>query len=253
MAAKIIAIANQKGGVTKTTTSTAISLWLKTKFRVLHIDTDPQCNSSDTYQAQIEGAATLYDLLTAGVEVSEAIQHTPVGDIIPSDPLLKTADTFLNSAGREYGLKKALEPIMDQYDYIIIDTPPALGVLLLNALTVADTVIVPVTADRYSLQGLSQLYDTIKAVKEYTNPNLTVAGLLLARFNGRTNLGKECADGMPEIADMMNTIIFKTAIRECNACKEAQSLRMSLYEHAPTCNAAQDYIALVDELLERGI
>jgi len=214
---------------------------------------DPQCNASDTYQAEIEGVATLYDLLCNNEPVQSTIQHKPTGDIIPSDPLLSQAENLFNKLGKEYILKKAVSPIADSYDYIIIDTPPTLGVLLLNALTFATEVIVPITADRYSLQGLSQLQETISAAKEYTNPQLKVAGLLLAKFNKRTNLSKDIAEEMPVIAAQMDTIIFKSTIRESTAAKEAQAIRKSLFKHAPNCTTAQDYLAFIDELIERGI
>lgn len=251
--AKVITIANQKGGVAKTTTATALASGLKIKgYNVLLIDTDPQCNASDTYQAEIEDIATLYDLLFNKEPVQNTIQHKSMGDIIPSDPLLSKAENMLNNTGREYVLKKAASLILDQYDYIIIDTPPTLGILLINALTFANEVIVPVTADRYSLQGLSQLYETIGAAKEYTNPNLKVIGLLLAKYNGRTNLSKEVAEGMPIIAKQMNTVIFDTAIRESTAAKEAQAMRKGLYEHSPNCTTAQDYLLFTEELIKRG-
>lgn len=252
----VIAVANQKGGVSKTTTATALASGLKLKgYRVLLIDVDPQCNASDTYQAQIEGAATLYDLLINKEAVAETIQHTAAGDIISSDPLLSQAENLLNKTGKEYSLKKAVLPIMDEYDYIIIDTPPTLGVLLLNALTFANYLIVPITADRYSLQGLSQLQETVGAAKEYTNPSLKVAGLLLSKYNGRTNLSRDVLDGMPLIAENMNTVIFNTKIRESTAAKEAQAMRKSLYDHAPGSTTALDYLSFIDELipmLERG-
>lgn len=252
--AKVIAIANQKGGATKTTTAIALATGLQLRNKkTLLIDTDPQCNASDTYQAQIEGVATLYDLLSQGEPVNNTIQHTDIGDIIPCDPLLSEAEKILSKTGKEHILKKAVTPIRNKYDYIIIDTPPALGVLLLNALTFADTVIVPITAERYSLQGLSQFMETVNAAKEYTNPNLTISGLLLTRYNGRTNLSKEVAEGMPQIADQLDTIVFDTQIRESVATKEAQALRKSLYFHAASSTTAKDYLAFVDELIKRGI
>lgn len=249
----VIAITNQKGGVAKTTTATALASGLKLKgYSVLIIDADPQCNTSDTYQAHIEGTATLYDLLYATDPINEVIQHTPTGDIIPSDPQLAQAENLLNRTGKEFILKKALQPILTQYDYIIIDTPPTLGVLLLNALTAADTLIVPITADRYSLQGLSQLQDTIAAAQEYTNPTLSVLGLLLCKFNARTNLSRDVLDAMPVIAGQLRTAIFKTRIRESTAAREAQATRINLYEHAPKSSTAQDYLAFIDELIEGG-
>lgn len=251
--AKIYAIANQKGGVSKTTTATAVAGGLRLKgYSVLLIDTDPQCNASDTYKAKIQETTTLYDLLVNNENVEEAIQHTEDGDIIASDPLLSQAENALTKIGKEHLLRKAITPIIKDYDYIIIDTPPTLGILLVNALTVADEVIVPVTADRYSLQGLSQLRDTISAAQEYTNPNLKVAGLLLSKYNSRTNLSREVSESMPEIAKQLGTKIFNTHIRESTAAKEAQAIRCSLYEYALKSTTAIDYLTFIDEIIEGG-
>lgn len=251
---KVIVIANQKGGVSKTTTATAIASGLKQKgYKVLLIDTDPQGNASDTYKAKIEGEPTLYDLLCNNEPIRDCIQKTVAGDIIAADPLLSQAENMLNKTGKEHILKKAAQPILNEYNYIIIDTPPTLGILLLNALTFANILIVPITADRYSLQGLSQLTETVDAVKEYTNPSLKIAGLLLSKYNNRTNLSREVAEGMPQIAEKMSTIIFNTSIRESIAAKEAQATRETIFSYAPKSTTAQDYLTFIDELLESGV
>ncbi len=247
---KVIAIANQKGGVTKSTTSMALAAGLKLKgHRVLLVDTDPQCNASDTFRAKIEGEATLYDLLREDTAAAEAIQQTPFGDILPCDPLLKEAEQFLNQTGREYGLREKLEPLAGDYDYIIIDTPPTLGVLLLNALTAANSLIIPITTDRYSLQGLSQLQDTLTAIRKYTNPALTVSGLLLTKYNGRTLLARDIVDDLPGIAEMLGTRVFDSKIRESIAVREAQARRLVLFDYAPESTTAQDYTAFVEEFI----
>lgn len=252
--AKIIAITNQKGGVGKTTTATALATGLHLKGKkTLLIDTDPQCNSTDTYRAQTDGVATLYEVLCEGEPALTSIQHTASGDILAADKLLSRAESRLPTVGNDSVLKAALEPIKGLYDYIIIDTPPALGVLLANALTAADTVIVPISPDRYSLQGLADLQQTIVAAKRFTNPALTVSGLLLTQYNGRTNLAKDITSDMPDIAKALGTQVFNTPIRISVAAKEAQVMRTSLYEHAPNSTTAQDYMQLVEELLERGI
>jgi chromosome partitioning protein len=252
--ATVLTIANQKGGIGKTTTATALASGLIGRGKqALLIDTDPQCSASDTYQAKISGNATLYDLLIDNEKAVNIIQHTPHGDIIACDPLLADASKKLTGLGDEKILRKALVEILPNYDYIIIDTPPGAGILLHNALTVADGLIIPITADRYGLQGLSQLCNTIRAIQENTNPDLTVSGLLLVKHNERTNLSKVISENLPTIATEMNTIIFNTYIRESIVTKEAQTNRTTLLNHAPNSTTATDYAEFIDELLERGI
>lgn len=252
--AKTLVIANQKGGIGKTTTATALAAGLKLRGnRVLLIDTDPQCSASDTYQAEINGTATLYDLLCDGESIQKTIQHTNNGDIIPCDPLLADATKKLTGLGDEKLLKKAIAAILPEYDYIIIDTPPGAGILLYNALTAAEYLIIPITADRYGLQGLSQLRDTIVAIQENTNPNLHVGGLLLIKHTERTNLSKIVSENFPAIAGEMGTQLFDTYIRESVVTKEAQTNRTTIYDHAPDSTTAQDYMEFMDELAERGI
>lgn len=252
---KIIVVANQKGGIGKTTTATALaSILAKKGYHPLLIDADMQGNSSDTYRAGIEGQATLYDvLLESGSErtsITEAIQKTEVGQIIAADPLLRKADEILN--GDVNGLYRLQDALLELkgYDFIIIDTAPSMNSLLYNCLIAADKVIVPITADRYGLQGLSQLNQTIQAIQKRQNPKLSIAGLLLVKFNERTNLSKEVKESLNIIAEQMNTKVFQTAIRESTKAKEAQALRKALIDYAPTSSTAMDYISFVDELLE---
>jgi chromosome partitioning protein len=144
-------------------------------------------------------------------------------------------------------LKKGLSEIRKQYDYIILDTPPALSILLTNALTAADKVIIPLTADLFGLQGLTQLHDTIAEVQEFTNPNLKVDGLLLIKYKERTNLTKEIHASLPEYTKLMNTKVYNTKIREAVATQEAQAARESLFTWAPASTTAEDYMNLLNE------
>lgn len=250
----IIAVANQKGGIGKTTTSIALAAGLQIRGKkVLLIDTDPQCSASDTYRAETSGVATLYDMLCGEESAKDIIQHTINGDIIPCDPLLADADKRLTGLGDEKRLKKAIKSIVSKYDYVIIDTPPGAGILLHNALTAAEYLIIPITADRYGLQGLSQLKSTIEAIQENTNPNLHVGGLLLIRHTERTNLSKVVSGSIPAIAAEMGTRFFNTYIRESVVTKEAQTNRMTIYAHAPNSTTANDYQELIDELIEMGV
>ncbi|MBO5706409.1 MAG: ParA family protein [Bacteroidaceae bacterium] len=246
---KIIAVANQKGGIGKTTTSLALAAGLKRKKKkVLLIDLDPQANATDIYRAEIEGVGTAYDLLVDGD--TDCIQNMDAGDIIAGDPNLKDASKLLDGVSAAYKLKKGLASIAPNYDFIIIDTPPALSVLLTNALTAADTVIIPLTSDRFGLHGLVQLNDTIKDIKEFTNPGLTVAGLLLVKYRASTTLAKAVDESLPEYAALLGTKIFDTKIRESIDARKAQAAQAGLYSFAPYCTTARDYDSFIDELLK---
>ena len=245
--AEIIAVANQKGGIGKTTTSLALADALKMKGKkVLYIDLDPQCNGTGNYRAKVDGVGTLYDLLVDGD--TDCIQTTERGDIIAGDPLLKEASKVIDGAAATFKLKKGLTEIRKQYDYIILDTPPALSILLTNALTAADKVIIPLTADLFGLQGLTQLHDTIAEVQEFTNPGLKVDGLLLIKYKERTNLTKQVHEALPEYTKLLNTKVYETKIREAVATQEAQAARESLFTWAPTSTTAEDYMNLLNEL-----
>ena len=246
--AEIIAVANQKGGIGKTTTALALADALNMKGKkTLYIDLDPQCNGTGNYRAKVDGVGTLYDLLVDGD--TDCIQTTERGDIIAGDPLLKEASKVIDGASATFKLKKGLSEIRNHYDYIILDTPPALSVLLTNALTAADKVIIPLTTDLFGLQGLTQLHDTIIEVQEFTNPELKVDGLLLVKYKDRTNLSKEILATLPEYAKLLNTRIYETKIREAVATQEAQAARESLFTWAPSSTTAKDYLELLNEIV----
>jgi len=249
----IIAVANQKGGVGKTTTATALASGLAFKgYKTLLVDNDPQCNATDTYRAITDGQATVYDLMKKDGDITEAIQKTKAGDIIACDPLLKKADNEFMDIGRNYLLREAIEPIKSLYDYIIIDTSPGLGVLMLNALTAADSIILPIMTGRYSLQGLSQLRESILDCQKYTNPNLTVMGVLITQSQEHTNIMKELLGSFAEIESAFNTKLFKTSIRSTVRVKEAESSRQTIFEHAPHCTAAIDYMKIIEDVIKRS-
>lgn len=244
---RIVAIANQKGGVGKTTTATALASGLNRKeFKTLLIDTDPQSNASDTYDA-IPDMPSIFDVFENKVPAIEAIQSTNQGDIIAGNLRMSSADMTFTKQGREYILKKALKLIERQYDYIIIDTPPALGIITINALTAAHSLIIPMLADRYSLQGIAQLSETIKTVKEYSNPDLRIDGILLTRYNPRTVLNRDIREAIEEQAESWNTKVFATAIRQGIAVAEAQTQQESLFSYAPNSTVGKDYAAFVAE------
>lgn len=249
--ATVFVVANQKGGIGKTTTATNLAGILSKQAKTLLIDADPQGNSTSTYQAKVEDMATLYDVMVDSdkLPIDEAIQHMPNGDIVASDPLLAKAEKMLDGDVEGfYRLKDALD-MLDGYEYIVIDTAPSLNVILYNCLIAADQVIIPVTADAYAMQGIRQLYDTIMAVKRRQNPALQIAGLLLVKFAGRSNLEKTTREDIEAQANEMGTKLFATAIRECVKTKEAQEKKMLLIDYAPKCNTMVDYMDFVKELL----
>ena len=189
------------------------------------------------------------DLLTKEAEVKKVILHSERWDIIASSSALAVADMSISGKGKEYRLRSALEPIREKYDFIIIDTPPALGILLTNALTASTKVIIPAQADRYSLKSIAQLNVTIEAVKKFSNASLIVQGIILTRYNGRSILSRDFLEVIEQAAQKMNTKVFKTKIREAIAVKESQARREDIFSYAPKSNAARDYDAFIDELL----
>lgn len=250
---KAIAIINQKGGVGKSTTSGAIGGgFLREGARVLFVDLDPQCNLSFLMGANISGLtqASSMDVLLGNASAAEAVQHTLQGDIIAASPALAGADITITATGKEYRLKEALEALAGVYDYCIIDTPPALGILTINALTACNGCIIPAQADFLSLQGIGQLHGTITTVRKYCNPGLKVYGIVLTRYSGRAVITREVTAMMEETASSLNTRLYNTRIRECTAIKEAQAMQQSIYEYAPRSNATADYMALIKEINE---
>lgn len=252
---RVIAIANQKGGIGKTTTAVNLVTALKDMgYKTLLIDTDGQRNSSDTCKAKIDGEATLYDLLFENEPVENCIQHTELTDIIASDPILKEPDRkFPSDSSRTFVLKEACEPIIDKYDFIIIDTPPALGVVLSNVLTFATEVIIPVTCDRYGMIGIGDLNQTIKAAQKYTNRDLIVSGILLTMYKERTTLAKEITEALPGVVEKFNTKVFETKIRASEACRQSPSAQTSVIRYAPNSTTAKDYMELAKEIANGGI
>ena len=246
---KVYTITNQKGGAGKTTTALAAAAGLSLKgYSVLSIDLDAQSNMTYTAGAKADGATAL-GVLTGEIRAGDAIQKTESGGIIPASKALAGADAFITDTGKEYRLKEALEPIRGEYDYIIIDTPPALGILTINALTACDSVIIPAQADIYSLQGIEQLAETMKPVKKYTNPDLTIEGILLTRYSPRSVLSREVAELAQQIAGKLGTKLFRATIREAVAVKEAQISQQSLYSYAPKAKVTEDYSRFIAELL----
>jgi chromosome partitioning protein len=245
----IVTITNQKGGVAKTTTAHALAAGLKLKgYSVLSVDLDPQANLS--YAMNVNNSpVSVLNVLTERISLAEAIYHSEQGEILPASSELAAAEKVLKDTGREFKLREAMESISDNYDYIVIDTPPSLNILTVNALTAAERVIIPAQADDFSLQGISELYGTISVIRRYTNPKLTIDGILLTRHNPRSIISRDMSEAIREAAEKIGGRLYDTYIRECAALKEAQAMRQDIYTYAPKSNAAIDYMAFVEEVI----
>ena len=250
-----ITLSNQKGGVAKTTTSSALAAGLSHKgFKVLAVDLDPQCNfclSAGIDPLQVE--RSLYDVFKKTAAVTDVIMKSPIGyDFLPGGLTLAGADMDFTQTGREFMLTEALEGISGQYDYAIIDTPPTLGILTVNALTASQGVIIPMAADAYSLQGLSQLHGLIQSIRRYCNRDLQIMGLLLTKYHDRQTVSKTINDLIERAADQLQTKVFETKIRESVAIREAALMQNDFLTEAPKAKATLDYNAFIEEVINYG-
>jgi chromosome partitioning protein len=251
---KIIAIANQKGGVGKTTTSVnlAASLGVLEK-KVLLIDADPQANASSGLGIDIENIAVgTYQIVEHSNRPEEAIIKcsAPNVDIIPAHiDLVAIEIELVDKENREYMLKEALASIKDNYDYILIDCAPSLGLLTLNALTAADSVIIPIQCEYYALEGLGKLLNTIKSVQKIHNPDLDIEGLLLTMFDSRLRLSNQVVE---EVQKHFNDMVFKTIIQRNVKLSEAPSYGESIINYDATSKGATNYLHLAQEIIQKN-
>jgi len=249
---RTIAIFNQKGGVGKTTTNVNLSACLAKKGKkILVVDIDPQGNTTSGFGInKNELTSSIYDVLINGIHLKEAVINTDIDNlfIVPSNVELAGAEIELTKHNdRELALKKAIEDIKEDYDYIFVDCPPSLGLLTINSLVAVDSVLIPIQCEYYALEGVSQLMDTIKLVKRSLNPQLEIEGVVLSMFDGRTNLSIQVVD---EVKKFFKGKVYTTIIPRNVRLAEAPSFGIPIIDYDPKSKGAEAYLELAEEFLD---
>lgn len=252
----ILTVAFGKGGTGKTTTVQCLYHAARRQgFKCLAIDTDPQANLTAAFGASTN-ARGCYEVITGKADAADVIQATEQGDIITAGLRMSQAENELAAVpGSDLALKAALQPISAKYDFIFIDTMPERTRLQVNSIIACDSVLLPMQANAFSIMGLYQMKDTINQIRNnpYLNPNLTVSGILLVKYNPRQNLARDLTEAIQAEAKAMNTVVFDTHIRQGVDIEKAQAMKQSIFDYAPRCNPAIDYANLFEELKDRCV
>ena len=249
--AKIISFTNQKGGVGKTTACASVCGCLSELGKsVLAIDLDPQGNLSFSLGAETAvGNYTMYNALKQNVGIYDVIQHTEVCDVAPANIMLSACELELSGVGREQVLKEQIETIAVDYDYVLIDTPPALSILTINAYVASDWLIIPITPEILPLQGFVQLKETFYAIRKYYNKMLEIRGILLNKYNNRFILTREVEEFANTIAEQLDTDVFEQKISTSVAIAESPAHKKTITAYSPHSKSSREFFDLTYEIL----
>lgn len=251
---RIIVVMNQKGGVGKTTTAVNLAASLgRSKYRVLLVDIDPQGNATSGLGFNKgEADQTVYDVLLSGTPAEDASSKTDTANVwlLPSTIQLAGAEIELvNTEDREHKLQQALQPVKDKYDFLVIDCPPSLGLLTINAMVAGTEMLIPIQCEYYALEGVSKLMDSIKRIQAHLNPDLKTLGIVMTMYDSRTSLSKQV---LKEVHSYFDDLVFKTVIHRSVRLSEAPSYGQPVIEYAPMSKGAKAYRNLAKEVIKRG-
>ena len=247
-----VAISNKKGGVGKTTTAYNLAAGLKIwGYRVLAIDLDPQCSFSKVSGYNKQEGPTSFGVISKEVSIKNAIVNMEHFDLVPGSPALATADqTIPEGLGKLMRIREALLEVKDDYDFVVLDDAPSMGVVTMNSFVAADYIIIPAEANELSTDGIVSIYESVVDIKKYMQTNLRIAGILLTRYKAKTNLNQEYTKIFRKLADQMGTKVFRHPIRESVNLSELPSIHQPIFQYKPTSNANDDYTNLVKEFMK---